>query len=221
MLTLMRTAGNHPVIPRTTSFTGAVAASPAWKAEPIRAPDLPAASSSSAAGVHSPSGKTDPDARSRVRQAPGPSSPPPCKRVLIVEDDDTNARALRSIFTRKGCDVLAVNTLKDALARLDGDADYIVLDLMLPDGDGAEILRRVRAIEADRAATREGGAEGGSNGNGGGNGAAPAGPNVPRVVVMTGVSDAQRLREVQALRPHRLLRKPFDLVDLLGAIGMM
>jgi CheY-like chemotaxis protein len=117
-------------------------------------------------------------------------------RVLIIDDDRTHASAIRSILTRKGCEVCATGTVADGVAMLASRPDYIVLDLMLPDGDGADVLRRVR--ELDRAA------------------GAP-----PRVIVTTAVNDEARLREVLALQPHRLLKKPIDLVDLLGAIGMI
>ena len=77
----------------------------------------------------------------------------------------------------------------DSLAR---KPNYVILDLMLPDGDGIEILRRVKALGNDTP-----------------------------VVVTTALVDTARLRAVQDLHPHRILRKPLDLVDLLGAIGMM
>jgi CheY-like chemotaxis protein len=186
-----------------------------WREMPARAPDRPASSpssssSSSSGGAGESSQKTDPDVRAQARtladiQRPSPSA---ATRVLIVEDNHMSASALRSIFTRKGCDVAAVGTVKDALATLaDGRRDYIVLDLMLPDGDGLEILRRVQSLYGDRGKGGEGGAS--------------AAPEVPRVVVTTAVSDPEKLREVQALKPHRLLNKPIDLVDLLSAIGMM
>ena len=126
----------------TTTTTIAMSATHRWKTEPAGAPDSPAASSSSAGNS---SAKTNPDAPSSIRneasEQPAPSAHG--KRVLIVEDDCMNARALRSIFTRKGCDVATVNTLKDAIPMLDARRDYIVLDLMLPDGDGLEVLKHV------------------------------------------------------------------------------
>ena len=107
-----------------------------------------------------------------------------------------HALALRSLFTRRGCDVVGVaDTVKDGIALLASRPDYVVLDLMLADGDGVEILRRIRAHEPEMPS--------------------------PRVIVTTAVRDVDRLREVLALRPHRLLEKPTDLVDLLRAIGMM
>jgi CheY-like chemotaxis protein len=120
------------------------------------------------------------------------------KCVLIVDDDRMHASALRSIFTRKGCDVAVAVSVSDGIAQLASRPDYVVLDLMLPDGDGVEILARVRAQEA------------------------PVPPAAAtRVVVATGVNDPHKLREVLALQPHRLLNKPLDLVDLLRAIDMM
>ena len=124
------------------------------------------------------------------------SSAMPRTSVLIIEDQRMHALALRSLFTRKGCDVVGVaDTVKDGMAMLASRPDYIVLDLTLADGDGVEILKRIREHES----------------------ATPS----PRVIVTTAVRDADRLREVLALRPHRLLEKPTDLVDLLRAIGMM
>jgi DNA-binding response OmpR family regulator len=112
--------------------------------------------------------------------------------VLIVEDDLTSATALRSILTRKGCQVELALTLAEGMRLLSGPFDFVILDLMLPDGNGADLLRRVRQ-------------------------------QVPglKVAVMTALADTTKLREVQAMGPHRLLRKPIDLVDLLGAMGMM
>lgn len=161
--------------------------SPAWRAGPAEGAD---SSPSSPAG-NQPPGKTDPDGRPTSRSSPATTR----RRILIIEDDHTHASALRSILTRKGYEVAAAVTLANGIAMLESSRpDYIVLDLMLPDGDGVEVLRRVRACER---------------------------PDAPRVIVITAVRDAERLREVLALQPHRLLRKPIDLIDLLGAIEMM
>ncbi len=114
------------------------------------------------------------------------------RRVLIVEDDVTSASAIRSILTRKGCDVAVAHTVHKGLNALNSDLDFVILDLMLPDGDGIEVLSRCHE-------------------------------DFPRikVVITTAVSDSTQVRKVLELKPHRLLRKPIDLVDLLSGIGMM
>src|SRR5215212_12172820 len=73
-------------------------------------------------------------------------------RVLVIEDDVASHRALARMLSRIGYDVSAVSTVRDALARLNASVvkprlmpQCVVLDLMLPDGDGTQVLERVRA----------------------------------------------------------------------------
>ena len=68
-------------------------------------------------------------------------------RVLLVQDEPTAARAISLIF-RADCSAVVevVDTGKEALKMTSHyDYDAVVLDLMLPDIDGFEILRRLRA----------------------------------------------------------------------------
>ena len=65
---------------------------------------------------------------------------------MIVEDDAATLRALGSAFSRKGWDVCTAATVAEALALLERSPapDFLILDLMLPDGGGEVILRRVK-----------------------------------------------------------------------------
>ena len=67
-------------------------------------------------------------------------------RVLLVEDDLTTARGVTLMLKAQGMIVDAADTGEEALelARL-YDYDIIVLDLMLPDMEGYEVVRRLRA----------------------------------------------------------------------------
>ncbi len=68
-------------------------------------------------------------------------------RVLVVDDDPTILRTLRINLRARGYDVEAVSTAEDALSAFDeAPADLVVLDLGLPDLDGIEVLRRLRAV---------------------------------------------------------------------------
>ena len=63
--------------------------------------------------------------------------------VLIVEDDDTIAMPLAKGLQREGFTVERVAGGSDALAA--PEPDVVLLDLILPDLDGYEVCRRLRA----------------------------------------------------------------------------
>jgi two-component system OmpR family response regulator len=67
-------------------------------------------------------------------------------QVLVV-DDEPNIRELVQVALKfHGCSVTTAGTGKDALRQAEADRpDLIVLDVMLPDMDGFEVCRRLRA----------------------------------------------------------------------------
>jgi DNA-binding response OmpR family regulator len=68
-------------------------------------------------------------------------------RVLLVEDDHIVRAALMRSLTDRGHTVQAVGTALEALRRVAAEApDLVVLDLGLPDLDGADALRMLRGI---------------------------------------------------------------------------
>ena len=72
-------------------------------------------------------------------------------RVLLVEDDRELRRTLRDALAVEGYDVVVSASAADATAVLRhtmvslAPCDLLILDLGLPDGDGADVLHRVRA----------------------------------------------------------------------------
>ena len=64
--------------------------------------------------------------------------------VLLIEDDPAIAEPLARAFGREGYEVRAHGTARGALNEV-GAADLIVLDLGLPDMDGLDVAREVRA----------------------------------------------------------------------------
>ncbi|MGE3621381.1 MAG: response regulator transcription factor [Acidimicrobiia bacterium] len=73
------------------------------------------------------------------------------ERLLLVDDEDNLRSMLQAALRHNGFDVEAVANGRAALeAAADGKPDLILLDVMLPDLDGFEVCRRLRA-EGNRA----------------------------------------------------------------------
>jgi two-component system response regulator QseB len=67
-------------------------------------------------------------------------------RVLVVEDDTGIVAALRATLSRLGWAVESASSIAAAWSALCSEPfDVVLLDLGLEDGDGTEVLRRVRA----------------------------------------------------------------------------
>jgi len=64
-------------------------------------------------------------------------------KVLIVEDDLMQRRALARLLTLEGYAVETAGAVNEASAKLDGQA-VALLDLNLPDGLGTDLLKRIR-----------------------------------------------------------------------------
>lgn len=65
--------------------------------------------------------------------------------ALLVEDDDRMAQALGTALAQRGHSVRRVGRAVDALRHV-READFVLLDLGLPDLDGLELLRRLRTV---------------------------------------------------------------------------
>lgn len=69
--------------------------------------------------------------------------------ILLVEDDGRLARMTSNYLEQFGFTIRHAATVKDALLMISSTAlNAIILDLMLPDGDGLDICRQLRARQA-------------------------------------------------------------------------
>jgi DNA-binding response OmpR family regulator len=74
-------------------------------------------------------------------------------RVLVVDDEPTIGYVVSRYLERAGYQTDVAADGKDALARAAADhPDVVVLDLMLPDLDGLEVMRRLRREGRERTA---------------------------------------------------------------------
>ena len=73
----------------------------------------------------------------------------PVTTVLVVDDEPQIRRTLRSTLAARGYDVRLAATGLEALdAAADDAPDLVLLDLGLPDIDGIEVIRRLRAASS-------------------------------------------------------------------------
>jgi CheY-like chemotaxis protein len=72
------------------------------------------------------------------------------RRVLVVDDDARNLFALTSLLERHGMEVTTAETGMEALDLLSSkrDIDVVLMDIMMPDMDGFETIRRIRQSSA-------------------------------------------------------------------------
>jgi CheY-like chemotaxis protein len=128
--------------------------------------------------------------------APRGEAPPPLfgVRVLLVEDDLDTLELITLLLKKKGAEVTAADSAESALEAL-GRArpDVIVSDIGMPDVDGYELMRRVRALGPE------------------------AGGTTPALALTAYASDADRLRAVRAgFQQH--LAKPVEPDALVAAV---
>ena len=114
--------------------------------------------------------------------------------TILVVDDELLVRDLLVQFLRlRGYRALGVKGGFEALSMVEqAPPDLILLDLLMPDMDGVEVLRQLRQREY----------------TGG-------------VIIVTGSHDEERLDEAWALGPQEVIGKPVDLEQLLTSIQLV
>ncbi len=111
-------------------------------------------------------------------------------RVLLVEDDLTSARGVSLMLKSTGAIIDMTETGQEALELTRHyDYDIVVLDLMLPDMEGYEVVRRMRA-----------------------------GRNETPVLVLTGLSRPQAKVKALGMGADDVMTKPFDKAELLARV---
>ncbi len=68
------------------------------------------------------------------------------EKILVVDDDMDSLKLIGLTLQRQGFEITAANSGKQALEKATSDhPDLIILDVMMPDMDGTEVCRRLRA----------------------------------------------------------------------------
>jgi DNA-binding response OmpR family regulator len=109
-------------------------------------------------------------------------------RVLVVEDDPACGEVLRRALAHRGWVVTVARTVAEAMESLNPPPHCILLDLVLPDGPGEDVLRKVREQHLPT-----------------------------NVAVCTGTDDPVRLALVKGMDPAALFLKPIDFEEVCRA----
>jgi two-component system response regulator PilR (NtrC family) len=108
------------------------------------------------------------------------------KRILVVDDERSMRDMLAIMLSREGYEVVTAESRQMAAAALGkGATDMVITDIRLPDGDGIEILRHVKAASPETV-----------------------------VVVMTAYGTTETAVAALKLGAHDYLTKPFDIDEL-------
>lgn len=115
---------------------------------------------------------------------------PPNFKILVIDDQVDFLKALEYRLTQKKIDVVAVESGPHALEVLKEEYfDLIILDLVMPDMNGAETFKRIKQIESK-----------------------------PFVIIMTAYSEDELLDTIRKLKPFGIIKKPFNFRDLMPYI---
>jgi CheY-like chemotaxis protein len=118
-------------------------------------------------------------------------------RVLVVDDQEDARELLRLALTRRGAEVRVGATARAALDILgQWRPDALVSDIGMPDEDGYELMRQVRALPAER------------------------GGQIP-AVALTGYASAKDAKRALAAGYQMFVPKPVDLPELVTAIARL
>jgi len=127
--------------------------------------------------------------------------PPPARHedkagagtILVVDDEPGIRKLVETILKRAGYNVVAVGSGTEAMAEYlarPGEIRLILADLHMPVMDGVVLSRAIKAID----------------------------PGV-EIIISSGMESSQRPEELKALGVTRFLRKPYQALELLAAIG--
>ena len=114
------------------------------------------------------------------------------KRLLIVDDDEPIQALMDALFRGQPVVVEHATDGGIALELLRRETfDVVVLDLMLPEKDGFEVIRELKRHDPDL---------------------------LSRTIVLTAVSESMLLHFDDAPLVRRVMRKPFDLDDFVHEV---
>jgi CheY-like chemotaxis protein len=114
------------------------------------------------------------------------------KKILAVDDESDLLLIIKTALFSEGYDVVTASNGPDALALAqDHKPDLIILDMMMPEMNGFEVLDNLRRQEATMG--------------------------IP-VIMLTGVSEKGKIRQALDAGINYYIVKPFEFHDLIAKV---
>ena len=111
--------------------------------------------------------------------------------IMIVDDDVMFANSLSELLEEEGYNNVVVNSGKEAIKKIkETDFNVVFLDIKMPVMNGAEALKEIKAIKPETT-----------------------------VIMMTGYSLEELVKEALSKGAHDILHKPLDIKKMLGIIN--
>ena len=126
--------------------------------------------------------------KSEIKQTSFPKKQ--IKNILIIEDEEDLCWLLSNTLKDKGYNVIIANTISEGAARIKESPDLIFLDLKLPDGNGMDILPKIKEISPKTLVT-----------------------------VISAYGSAEKMEEARAKGVCSFIDKPFTEESILGLIS--
>lgn len=115
----------------------------------------------------------------------------PYKHILVLEDNNAILDVITLILQSEAYRVEGLSRSAEMMASIEGfEPDLMIMDIMLPDGDGRELLTQLRKNKATS--------------------------HIPVLMISAKYSEKNLLDE--SCKPDGFLAKPFDIDDLLDKI---
>ena len=112
-------------------------------------------------------------------------------KILIVEDDKYIYNACYTLLKHYEFEVMLATTLADGKRFLSAKPNLVLLDLSLPDGDGAQLLECIRTTGLQT-----------------------------KVFILTGDTSKETQRKIRRWLPDQFFNKPLNFLDILEAIRL-
>ena len=110
--------------------------------------------------------------------------------VLVVDDEQLIRWSIAERLTAEGCTIVEAGTAREALERFGSTIDLVLLDYRLPDSDGLQVLKKMKAAE----------------------------PDVP-IILLTAFSSIETAVEAMKQGAYHYANKPFNLDEIALVVG--